>query len=100
MATVAAKEDRLEIRMTAPAKEQVRRAALVRGQTVSEFATSVLLDASRRAIEDQQRILLSDRDRDAFFAVLDREEPNETLVNLMRNYAAQKKEAALKPLAD
>jgi uncharacterized protein (DUF1778 family) len=63
---------RLEMRLDRRVKTLIERAALLTGQTVTDFAVSNLLDSALATIERHQRLVLSDRDRDLFLNALDR----------------------------
>jgi uncharacterized protein (DUF1778 family) len=62
---------RLDIRLNAQAKEKIEQAAVVSHQSVTDFVVSSLLRASEEALQRQQAIRLTDRDRELFLAALE-----------------------------
>ncbi len=79
MATQPKNRARLEFRLSREQKELIERAASALGQTVSDFATSILVVRAERALQEASETRLSHRDRDVFLAMLDDAEPNEAL---------------------
>ncbi|MEX0586021.1 MAG: DUF1778 domain-containing protein [Pirellulales bacterium] len=78
----------MSFRLSADMKQTIEEAALLTGQTVRGFAISALLGNARKVIEDHDKTLLSNRDRDAFVALLDqtRAKPNKALADAARRY--------------
>ena len=71
---------RLDIRLNAQAKEKIEQAAVVSHQSVTDFVVTSLLRASEEALERQQMIRLTTRDRDLFLAALETDaRPNAAL---------------------
>ena|SRR5688572_2728939 len=71
---------RLHIRLNPQAKEKIKRAAVVSHQSVTDFVVTSLLRASEEALEPQQSIRLTNRDRDLFLSALEGEvHPNRAL---------------------
>jgi uncharacterized protein (DUF1778 family) len=71
---------RLDIRLNPQAKEKIERAAVVSHQSITDFVVTSLLRASEEALERQQMIHLTNRDRDLFLAALEKDtKPNRTL---------------------
>ena len=71
---------RLDIRLKPQAKEKIEQAAAVSHQSITDFVVTSLLRASEEALERQQLIQLSNRDRDLFLAALDTDvRPNRAL---------------------
>jgi len=71
---------RLNIRLNAQAKEKIGQAAVVSHQSVTDFVVTSLLRASEEALQRQQAIRLTDRDRNLFLAALEADvRPNRTL---------------------
>lgn len=71
---------RLDIRLNPKAKEKIEQAAVVSHQTVTDFVVTSLMRASEEALERQQLIRLTNRDRDLFLAALEGEvRPNRAL---------------------
>lgn len=74
------RDARLGFRLQAEHKRLIEQAAAASGQSVSKFALSHLLDAAREAVDQATTTRLSQRDREAFLAViLEDPEPNEAL---------------------
>ena len=63
---------------------------------MSDFATTTLVEESRRVLEDAQVLQLSARDREVFLALLDNDEPNAALSEAANEYRRQIEEAELK----
>ncbi len=74
-----ARKERLEMRIKPTHKKLIVTAASLSGQSVTDFATGVLVERSAKVLEQFERTELSLRDRDIFLEVLDDEEPNEKL---------------------
>lgn len=71
---------RLDIRLNAQAKKKIEQAAVVSHQSVTDFVVTSLLRASEEALERQQMIYLTNRDRDLFLASLETDvRPNRML---------------------
>ncbi len=84
MAQIIRKDDIIRIRAPAETKAMLNRAAILRGQKLSEF----MLDSARRqaeeAILDQRVFFLDDKAHSAFLAALDAPpKPNKGLKALM-----------------
>jgi uncharacterized protein (DUF1778 family) len=71
---------RLDIRLNPQAKEKIEQAAVVSHQSVTDFVVTSLLRASEEALERQEIIRLTNRDRDLFLAALETNtRPNKAL---------------------
>ena len=78
--TVAEGVARINFRLPTDIKDVIERAALVSGQTMTDFAIQTLVRTAHEVLERQQARTLSERDRDIFLTMLDDEsEPNEAL---------------------
>jgi len=76
----SARAARLDIRLNPQAKEKIEQAAVVSHQSVTDFVVTSLLRASEEALERQQVIHLTNRDRDLFLAALEKDvRPNRAL---------------------
>lgn len=87
-----AKSDaRLNFRLNSELKKTIADAAAHSGQTISDFAISTLVQASRRILHEQQVTRLSERDGQRFVEMLDDEstKPNEALVKAAKRYKRQ-----------
>ena len=82
-----AAKSRLDFRIASDNKALIEQAAILSGQTVSDFAASTLLDKAHQIIERHQITKLSNTDRDIFLAMLDNPpQPNEALKNAVKNF--------------
>ena len=61
---------RLDVRISAKAKERIEQAAVVSNQTVTDFVLTNLLRASEEALQRHEVIQVTNRDRDLFLAAL------------------------------
>ena len=69
------------------AKQVVERAAVVSGLSLGEFAAQTVIERATEVLEQQHVRTLSDRDRDAFIALLDSDDgPNEALRKAAEDY--------------
>ena len=84
----ASKNDvRLQIRLDRQAKELIERAACATGQSVNDFAASVLVENARRVLQEHGTTVLSDQDRNLFLALLDSDaKPNDALKRAVKKY--------------
>lgn len=87
MATQSKNDVRLDFRLNRQLKKLIERAAALRGQSVTDFATSTLVETAQRVIREHTTIILSDRDRDLFLAMLDADtQPNEALKKAAKRF--------------
>jgi uncharacterized protein (DUF1778 family) len=93
MATQTPSDARLNFRLPTEFKQTIEDAAALTGQTVSDFAISELLVSARRVIQDHDRTVLSNRDRDIFLAMLEDTDarPNAALVAAAKRYKERRK---------
>jgi uncharacterized protein (DUF1778 family) len=83
--TITTESARINLRTSPEAKALIERAAAIMGSTVSGFMLQNAYEAATRVVAQQEVITLSDRDRDAFLAMLDNPpEPTQALIDLMR----------------
>lgn len=87
-----AKTARLDFRLPEADKKLVEHAAALSGQRISEFALSILRQAAAEVRQQHERTKLTDRDRDLFLAILDNEEPNESLRRAASKYKTDVKQ--------
>ena len=71
MASLTARTEKLDLRVSADAKRALKRAAEASRQSVSEFVLSSALTRAEEVLADQSTITLSDTDWAAFVAALD-----------------------------
>ena len=64
------REERLGFRVDEPTKALIERAAQLERRKLTEFCMTVLTEAARRTIAEHETLVLSDRDRAAFFDAL------------------------------
>ena len=75
----------MELRLTATSKRVIERAVSLSGLTPSDLA----YDAARRVIEDHERFVLRDADRDVFLAALmNPPGPNARLIRAFKRHRA------------
>ena len=87
MAQAKLKEKRIHLRLNESAKDKIERAAALRGTTVTEFVISTAMSKADQVIEEQERIVLYDSDRDAFLdAILNPPTPKKALASAMSHY--------------
>jgi uncharacterized protein (DUF1778 family) len=88
MSTLSSHEARLNFRLPEEHKKTIEAAAALTGQTVSDYAISTLVQSARSLIEENDRTVLSNRDRDAFIKLLDAVDakPNKALAAAARRY--------------
>jgi uncharacterized protein (DUF1778 family) len=81
----AARDDRrlraeLGFRVDAPTKALIERAALLERRKLTDYCLTAITEAARRTIAEHETLVLSERDRAAFFdALVNPPEPNERL---------------------
>jgi uncharacterized protein (DUF1778 family) len=81
MAESILSEARIEFRLPTEVKRQIEKAAQVSGRTVTDFAKDVLTREAQAVLDQHETISLSDRDRDAFLAMLESDPtPNAALL--------------------
>lgn len=82
------RDDRLGFRIDEQTKSLIERAAQLERRKVSDFCVNAIADAARQTIAQHETMLLSDRDREAFFeALINPPEPNERLVRAASDHA-------------
>jgi uncharacterized protein (DUF1778 family) len=81
MSSAVPSDARIAIRLPASFKSTIEEAAALRGQSLTDFAVSTLMDGAHRIIEENRVTELSNRDRDRFLAMLDDDQvrPNKAL---------------------
>ncbi|MDD5389324.1 MAG: DUF1778 domain-containing protein [Gallionellaceae bacterium] len=84
MPTTATDSARINLRTSPEAKALIERAAALMGTTVSGFMLQNAYEAARRVVADNDMLMLSQRDFEAFIATCeDPPLPNEALRKLM-----------------
>lgn len=81
MATLAknVKDSRFDMRMTREQRNEVERAAAIKGKSLTQWALDNLLAAAQRDIEEDRTTHLSAKAFDTFAEALDRPMPDETI---------------------
>lgn len=84
---IAETTERLEARITADQKDLFKRAASLRGVTLTDFVVSSVHEAAVRTLEAIHVIEFGRRDQEAFVdALLNPEPPNENLTKAARRH--------------
>ena len=93
MSATSRNDARLNVRLPSDLKQTIEQAAVVLGQSVTDFTISTVVREARYVIQDAQATRLSNRDRDAFLAALDDAEsqPNDALKAAARCYKKRMK---------
>lgn len=82
---------RLECRLAPEAKALIQRAAAICGRSLTDYSVSRLIQAATQDIRQQETTVLSDRDRDIFFALLREDaEPNEAMKRAAAHYKSRR----------
>ena len=81
------KAERMHCRVTPQNKAILQKAAALTGQDLTSFVTDATVDRALEVIEKHERMSLSNRDRDLFFAALENPpEPSIKLKSAMAKY--------------
>lgn len=87
MATVAAKSERVSLRIDAESKRALERAASYTGSSLSDFVITRALAAANEVIQARETVGLSRRDWDAFLdALANPPEPSPGLERALRRH--------------
>lgn len=79
--------ERLGFRLDEETKDLIERAAHLSRRKVSDFCVTALADTARRTIAEHETLVLSDRDRAAFFdALVNPPEPSRRLVRALAEH--------------
>jgi uncharacterized protein (DUF1778 family) len=77
------RRERIELRVSASAKQLIQRAMAVTGLTAGDLA----YEGARRVLDEHERMVLTGADREAFFeALMNPPEPPEKLVAALRRH--------------
>ena len=71
MTSLVSSTERLNFRLDPAIKRVIERAATIKGLSITDFAISTLKREARDIVQNDETLVLSDRDRDAFLAALD-----------------------------
>jgi len=92
---------RLELQLTSASKTMIERAAAVNNQSLGDYSVSRLVEVARRDLLEHETLVLSDRDRDLFLAMLAEDaEPNEALKRAAKRYKRFRDTGRIPPLED
>jgi len=69
--TANAKNSRIDLRVTQEQKAILERAASLKGVSLSAYTLFHVLPTAQKEIDAQERLILSDRDRDLFMSVME-----------------------------
>jgi uncharacterized protein (DUF1778 family) len=79
--------ERLGFRLDEETKDLIERAAYLSRRKVSDFCVTTLIDTARQTIAEHETLVLSDRDRKAFFdALISPPEPSERLARALAEH--------------
>ena len=79
--------ERLGFRLDEETKALIERAAYLSRRKVSDFCVTALSDTARRTIAEHETLVLSDRDRNAFFdALVNPPAPSERLARALAEH--------------
>jgi uncharacterized protein (DUF1778 family) len=79
--------ERLGFRIDEETKDLIERAAYLSRRKVSDFCVTALADTARRTIAEHEMLVLSERDREAFFdALINPPEPSERLERALADH--------------
>lgn len=93
----AAAQARLDFRIEPAQKETIERAASLLGLNVSQFAVSTLVQRAHEVVQEHGTVVLSDRDRDIFLALIDSDaKANVALIAAAKRYRKHQ-ESSLEP---
>lgn len=66
-----AKDSRIDLRVTKEQKALLEQAASIKGVSLSAYTLLHLLPVAQQEIENQERLILTNRDRDLFLGAMD-----------------------------
>lgn len=79
--------ERLGFRIDEETKDLIERAAYLSRRKVSDFCVTTLAETARRTIAEHEMLVLSDRDREAFFdALINPPKPSERLERALADH--------------
>lgn len=91
MSAIPHQSTRLDFRLPTDQKALIERAASLQGQTLSQFAISILVQTARETIQQAAVTDLTVRDRNRFMKMLDAPaEPNTALKAAAKRYRARR----------
>lgn len=97
MSAMSPPAERLNFRLEPQKKRLIEQAAAIRGLSVTDFAVTTLYREAQEVLSSEQSLLLSDRDRDAFLAALDRPPaPNAKALRAAKRYKDARAKGSLR----
>jgi uncharacterized protein (DUF1778 family) len=82
-----ARVERLGFRLDGETKDLIERAAHLERRKLTDFCLTAVTDAARRTIAEHETLMLSERDRKAFFdALVNPPKPSERLVRALAEH--------------
>jgi uncharacterized protein (DUF1778 family) len=95
----AAHTERINIRLEPSKKDLIERAAALRGLTLTQFVILTLCEEAKQVLSNDEILVLSDRDRDAFLKALDNPPAvNQRLRKAAEDYKARRSNGQLRSL--
>jgi uncharacterized protein (DUF1778 family) len=67
----ALKNDRVDLRLTPETKKTIEKAAMISGQSLTDFVVAATTERAREVNRESDAITLSERDRERVLAALD-----------------------------
>jgi len=81
------KNTRLDLRLSLTEKELLKKAAVLKHESVSDYVRVIALNEAKRAVDASSSTILSEADRDLLLTALDHPpEPSEALKQAMAKY--------------
>lgn len=92
MGAQISKDERIELRVSSADKRVFKKAQELSGdKSFSSFVIRIVKKKAQEIVEENERILNSERDRQVFFdAVFNKSEPNENLIEAAKRYKSKK----------
>ena len=87
MSATQTKQERIYLRLDRSTKKKIMNAAAHSRKSMTDFVVSSAIQAADEIIEEHNKMILSDRDRDAFFeALINPQPPSKALSHAFRKY--------------
>ena len=68
--SASSKDSRIDLRVTAKQKALLEKAASMQGVSLSAYTLLHLLPQAQKDVEDREKLVLTDRDRDLFLSAM------------------------------
>ena len=68
--SASSKDSRIDLRVTAEQKALLEKAASMQGVSLSAYTLIHLLPQAQKDVEDREKLVLTDRDRDLFLSAI------------------------------